>query len=67
MGSAFPDFAFMHDNDMIRMLNGGKSVSHHDGCPAFHEVGQGLGNQAFGFGIDIGSCFIQHQNSRVKS
>ena len=62
MVAAFHDPPLVHDHDLIGMLNGGKSVRHHDGGSARHKLLKRLCDQALRLRIDVGGCLIQHQN-----
>ena len=67
MAAGLFDAALIHNDDLVCVLDGGKSVGYHNGGTALHELFQSLGDQAFGFGIDICSCLIQYQDGRLVS
>ena len=47
MVATLNDFAFLHHQDLIGMLDGTEPVSNHDGGSVLHEVGDGLLYQLF--------------------
>lgn len=53
MAAGLFDAALVHDDDLVCVLDGGKSVGYHNGGTALHELFQSLGDQAFGFCIII--------------
>ena len=67
MGALLPQLTVVHDHNLIRMLNSGEPMGHHNGCPPLHHLGHGLLNQALGFGVDVGRGFVHDQHIRVKS
>ena len=62
MGAGFLNPSLVHDNDFIRMLDGGQAVGNHYGGTALHQPGKRLGYQGLGFRIDIGRGFVQYQD-----
>ena len=63
MRTLFAYFAFVHDHDAIRMLNGGEAVCYHDSGPSLHEFFQGFLNQNFRFGINVGGGFVHYKDT----
>lgn len=60
------DPALMHDDDLVRMLDRGKAVCHHDRRPSGHQLLQSLLNPLFCLGVDICRRLVQNQDRRVK-
>ena len=58
MGTAFPDLAFVHHNDLIGVLNGGQAVRHHNGGSASHQRFQGFLNPLLRLGVDVGGSLV---------
>ena len=58
MGAGFLDLSLMHDNDLVGMLDRGKSVCNHDRSSALHEFCQSTCDKSFGLRVDIGSCLV---------
>ena len=65
MGSFFEDFAILQDDDLIRVLDGGKTVGDDkhgaDGTDAL----QGILDEQFGFSVDVGRGFVENKNLRL--
>jgi hypothetical protein len=53
-----------HDEDQIRLLNGGKAMGHNEGGSALHHGIEGLLDPDFRTGINRGGCLIQEQHGR---
>ena len=62
MGSLFPDLALMHDHNAVRMLDGGQTVSYHNGGPALHQLLKGLLDQKLRLRVDICRRFIHNKD-----
>lgn len=58
MGAGFLDLSLMHDNDLVGMLDRGKSVCNHDRSSALHEFCQSTCDKSLGLRVDIGSCLV---------
>src|SRR5215467_8983314 len=65
MCSAFANLPILQDEYSIRAANGSKAMSNYKGGAADHEIGEGLLDQHFGFGVELGSRFIEDENGRV--
>ena len=66
MCPALADPAFMHDDDLVRMLDRGKAVCHHDRRPSGHQLLQSLLNPLFRLGVDICRRLVQNQDRWIK-
>ncbi len=55
----------MHDDNFIRVLNGGEPVRDHDCRPSFHQFFQRLGDHALGFGVDAGRGLVEHEDGGI--
>ena len=58
MGAGFLDLSLMHDNDLVGMLDRGKSVCNHNRSSALHEFCQSTCDKSLGLRVDIGSCLV---------
>ena len=66
MCAAFSDLALVNDDDLVSVLDRGKTVSYHDRGSAFHHGLESILDQLLGFGINVGGCFIHYQNGRIN-
>ena len=65
MGTDFLDFAVLHDDDLIGVLNGGKPMGHDEGRAIFHESRQSGLNLEFAFGVQGTGGFIKDKNGSI--
>ena len=54
--------AVPHDENQIRVLNGGEAVGDDEAGAAFHQIGHGLLDEVLGAGIHGGGGLVQNQN-----
>src|SRR5262249_16375259 len=66
VGTHFPDFAMMEDDNPVGIANRGKPVSDHQTSPVLHDSIQRILNQELGLGVDARSRFIHDQDLRLK-
>ena len=59
------NFSVRKQNNIIGMLNGGKSVSYHQHSTDVLHFFQGILDQHFRFRIDVGGCLIQNHYGRL--
>ena len=65
MRTTLTDFALVHDDDLIRMLDGGKPVRDHDRRPAFHQFPERLRDQALRLRVNVRRRLVQHKDCRL--
>ena len=65
MGSHLAQVAFVHDQNAIGALDGGKAVRNHDRRPSFHQAIERLAHAQFGLGVDARGGFVQNQEARI--
>ena len=58
----FNDLSVGENDDLVRMLNGGKSVGNHEHGADIHHFFQGILNEDFRFGVDVRCRFIEDHN-----
>src|ERR1041385_284261 len=56
---------FVHDNDLVRTLNGGKAMRDDDGSPPFDHTAERLPYTELRFRIDAGCGFVEDQDFGV--
>src|ERR1700730_5739759 len=65
MRSDLAQTAFVHHDDSIRTLDGGKTVRNNDGGAAFYQPCQRRANTEFGFCVDARRGLVQDQVARI--
>ena len=65
MAAHLAQLAFVHDQNTVDVLNGRKAMGDHQGCPVFHQLGQGVFNEEFGLWVNARRRFVHNQDSRV--
>ena len=66
MGTGLPDLPLVHHNDLIRVLDGGQPVRHHNRGAACHQLFQSVLYPLLRLGINIGGGLVQNEDSRIK-
>src|SRR5688572_28121920 len=66
MSPTFDDAAFLHDADLIGVLDGTQAMGDDDRGATMQQALQRFLNQTFGEGIDTGGGFIQNQDARIS-
>ena len=65
MVALFDDVAVLHNQDDIRIADGGKAMGNNETCSALHQLVKGSLDFHFGSCIDGRSSFIQYQHRRI--
>jgi len=65
MSSLLDNASVIHDQNPVGPADGGQAMSNHDAGATRQRRLNGLFQQHLGFRIDIGGCFVQHQQARV--
>ena len=63
--AALADFALVHDDDLVRVLDCGQTVRDHDRRPALHQLFQCLRDQALRLSVNVCRRLVQHENGRL--
>ena len=63
--AAFDDASLVHHANFVGLTNGGQTVRHNDGCAILHQIFERALHQAFAFGIECRSGFVENQNRRI--
>src|SRR5690242_10580473 len=63
--AAFDDLPFVHDDDAIRMFDGGQAMRNHERGAIALEIVDCILNASLGFGIERRHGFVEHQHRRV--
>ncbi len=58
VGALLGDPALMHDDDQIRLADGGEAVGDDEGGPPVEKAAQGLLNQGLGLGVNAAGRLI---------
>ena len=66
MRTRFDDLTVVHDEDHIRLADGGKSVRHDKARSSFHHRSERVLNLHFGSGVDGGGGFVEDQHGRER-
>ena len=59
------DPARVHDEDDVRILNGGEAVRDDEARPALHELGEGVLHQFFRARIDVARRLVENEHGRA--
>ena len=65
VGTHFADLSLMHDDDLVRALDGREAVRDDERGASFDHAAEGVANPKFGFRIDAGGGLIEDQNPGV--
>jgi hypothetical protein len=65
MGAALDDGPGTEDEDLVAAADGGEAVGDDDGGAVFHELIQGILDEAFALGIEAAGGFIQDQDGGI--
>src|SRR5713101_4436426 len=61
VGAFFDDRAVIHDQDQLRVADGGEPVGDNEAGSALHQLGHGPLNLHLGAGVDAAGRFIENQ------
>src|SRR5262247_1163487 len=64
MRAHFADFAFVHHDDFVGALHGGKPMRNHQRRSSFHHAAERVAHAEFGFRVYARSGFVKNQNLR---
>ena len=67
MVALFDNLAVRHNDYIVRVLYGGKSVRDYQHRADVHHFFKRVLNQKFGFGVDIGGRFVQNHYFRLMN
>ena len=65
MCSSLYDMAFVHDDDLVGIEDGGKTVGYNQAGASFHEPGHSVLDILLGTGVDAGCRLVQNQDVRI--
>ena len=65
MTALFNDLAILDDDDVVRVADGGETVSDDEAGASFHEPQEGFLDAGFGACVHAGGGFVENENARI--